>query len=88
MKLGLYIFASLALIAIIGAVAYTINPNYYSVEVLGISFNFPVALWVILPMVLLFLFTLGHMLIYGLKNYFKLKKWKKDADSLYSHMII
>ena len=82
MKLGLYIFASLALIAIIGTVAYTINPNHYIVEVLGVNFNLPVALWIVLPMILLFLFTLVHMLVYGLKNYFQLKKWKKDADTL------
>ena len=82
MRLGLYIFASLALIAIVGAITYTINPNYYVVEMMGINFNFPLALWFILPMILLFLFTLMHMFFYGLKNYFLLKKWQKDANTL------
>jgi len=82
MKLGLYTFAALALIAIIGAVTYTVNPNYHIIEIMGINFNFPVAVWVVLPMLLLFLFTIGHMFFYGLRNYFKLKKWEKDAETL------
>jgi len=82
MKLGLYTFAALALIAIMGVVTYTINPNHYIIEMMGINFNFPIAVWVILPMILLFLFTVGHMLFYGVRNYFKLKKWQRDIDTL------
>ncbi|PHS30886.1 MAG: hypothetical protein COA92_09005 [Sulfurovum sp.] len=82
MRLGLYTFAILAVIAIIGAFTYTINPNNFIIEIMGINFNFPVAVWIVLPMLLLFLFTIGHMLFYGLKNYFKLKKWQRDADTL------
>ncbi len=82
MKLGLYIFASLVLIGIVGGLAYTVNPNNYLLEVMGINFNFPVALWFILPMVLLFIVTLFHMFFYGLKNYFLLKKWHKDTSTL------
>ncbi len=82
MRLGLYIFAALTLGAIIGALTYTINPNNYLVEVLGINFNFPVAVWVVLPMFVLLTFTIFHMLFYSLKSYFKLKKWQKDAATL------
>jgi len=82
MRLGLYIFASLALIAIIGVLAYTVNPNNFLLEVMGINFNFPIALWLVLPMIVLFTFTLIHMFFYGLKNYFLLKKWQKDTGTL------
>jgi len=82
MRLGLYIFAALTLTAIIGAFAYTINPNNYVVEIMGINFNFPVAVWLILPMLLLLAFTIIHMLFYSLKSYFKLKKWQRDAATL------
>jgi len=82
MRLGLYIFATLALIGIVGAFTYSINPNHYAMEVMGINFNLSIALWVILPMILLFLFTLIHMFFYGLKNYFLLKKWEKDTNTL------
>jgi ABC-type multidrug transport system fused ATPase/permease subunit len=82
MRLALYIFVTFALMAVIAAFTYTINPDHYVIELMGITFSFPVALWIVLPMLLLFLFTLLHMFIYGLKNYFILKKWQKDAGTL------
>jgi len=82
MRLGLYIFAALTLTAIVGAFTYTMNPNNYIVEVMGINFNFPVAVWVTLPMLLLLVFTAIHMIFYSLKGYFKLKKWHRDAETL------
>jgi len=82
MRLGLYIFAALTLTAIIGAFAYTINPNNYIVEIMGINFNFPIAVWFVLPMIFLLIFTIIHMVFYSLKSYFKLKKWHRDADTL------
>ena len=82
MRLGLYIFATLVLMGIIGAFTYSINPGHYTLELMGINFNFPIAFWIVLPMFILFLFTLGHMFFYGLKNYFILKKWQKDTHTL------
>jgi hypothetical protein len=58
------------------------NPNHYVMEVMGINFNFPIALWVTLPMIILFILTVIHILFYGLKNYFLLKKWEKDTNTL------
>jgi len=82
MRLGLYIFAALTLITIVGVVTYTINPNNYLVEIMGINFNFPISLWMVLPMALLLIFTVIHMIFYSLKSYFKLKKWHRDAETL------
>jgi len=82
MRLGLYIFATLGLIGIMGGLAYAVNPNHYVIEFMGINFNFPIALWFVLPMIVLFVFTLLHMFFYGLKNYFLLKKWHKDTNTL------
>ena len=82
MRLGLYIFASLTFATIIGIFTYTINPNNYIVEILGMNFNFPVYIWIVSPMILLLVFTIIHMVFYGLKSYFKLKKWRKDAGTL------
>ena len=82
MRLGLYIFATFVLIGIVGAFTYTMNPGHYTMELMGINFNLPIAVWVILPMIILFLFTIIHMFVYGLKNYFLLKKWEKDTNTL------
>lgn len=82
MRLALYIFATFALMAVVAAFTYSVNPDHHSIELMGINFNFPVAVWIVLPMLLLFIFTLVHMFFYGLKNYFILKKWQKDASTL------
>ena len=91
MRLGLYIFATLVLIGVSGGLAYAVNADHYVIEAMGINFNFPVALWVVLPMIVLFLFTLGHMFFYGMKNYFVMKKWQKDTvtleDALYWSLV-
>jgi len=87
MRLGLYIFASLTFIAIIGAFVFTVNPNDYIIEIMGVNFKFSMIVWVISPMILLLIFTVAHMSYYGLKGYFKQKKWQKDSmkleDALY-----
>jgi len=82
MRLGLYIFAALTLMGITAALTYAINPNNYIVEFMGVNFNLPVAVWVLLPMGILLLFTAIHMIYYSMKSFFKLKKWQKDASSL------
>lgn len=82
MRLGLYTLGALILMGVVSAIVYTVNSEYYVWEFMGINFNLPVAVWVIVPMFLLYVFTFLHMLVYGLKSHFLLNKWKKDAQSL------
>lgn len=82
MRVGLYIFVATTLVAIFGAFAYTINPNDYVVDIMDIPFNLPIALWVILPAIILLIASIAHITYYGLKNFFKIQRWKKDADTL------
>ncbi|MDM5271866.1 hypothetical protein PGH07_06725 [Sulfurovum sp. zt1-1] len=82
MKLGLYTFATIVLMIIVGGLAYTVNADHYVVEFMGVNLNFPVAAWLVLPMFVLYVFTFFHMLVYGLKNHFTLNRWKKDAQTL------
>jgi hypothetical protein len=80
MKLGLYTFAALTFILLIGAFVYTLELGFYTLEI--INLKLPITIWIILPLLLLFLFTVSHMLFYGLRNYFQMKKWKRDTDTL------
>jgi len=82
MRLGLYLVSSFILIAIIGIVVYTINPNNYGVEEFGLSVTIPLAIWFVLPMFVLMVASALHMMFYGTKNFFKFKKWEKDAITL------
>ena len=80
MRIGLYIFASLAFIALLGAFVYTLELGGYRLDLLNITL--PVTIWIILPALLLFIFTIAHMFFYGVKNYFVQKKWQKDTQTL------
>jgi len=80
MRLGLYTFVALTLVLLIGAFVYTLDLGSYRLELLNVTL--PVTIWIVLPLILLFLFTMAHMFYYGVKNYFGIKKWKKDAETL------
>lgn len=82
MRLGLYIIASIILMVIVGVFVYMINPGNYSYNGLGFPLEFPIALWIVLPMFVLMLASLIHMIFYGTKNFFKFKKWEKDIETL------
>ncbi|RUM67865.1 MAG: hypothetical protein DSZ07_07985 [Sulfurovum sp.] len=82
MRLGLYIIASIILMAIVGIFVYMIHPGNYSYNELGFPLEFPIAVWIVLPMFILMLASLVHMMFYGTKNFFKFKKWEKDTDTL------
>jgi len=47
MKLGLYTFAALTLMALVGAFVYTLELGSYRLDMLNISL--PITVWIILP---------------------------------------
>jgi hypothetical protein len=82
MRLGLYIIASILLMAIVGIFVYMIHPGNYTYNELGFPLELPIALWIVLPMFALMLASLLHMMFYGTKNFFKFKKWESDTNTL------
>ena len=82
MRIGLYTFASLAFIGLVAGVTYAINPNNYVYEVAGINLNFPIALWVAAPMLLLLIMTVFHMIYYGTKSYISKRRWLKNTNEM------
>ena len=82
MRLGTYFFSGLVFIAIATGVTYFFYPGYHSLTVLGVTINLPVALWMALPLLLLFLLTLLHMTYHGTRGYFQRRKWVRDAEEL------
>jgi len=82
MRLGLYTFASLALIGLVAALVYTINPNSYTAGLAGVNLHLPIALWIALPMLILLVATIFHMMYHGTKGYFARRKWIRDANEL------
>jgi len=82
MRLGLYILASIILMAIIGSIVYSIIPTNYSYSYFGFPVDLPIAVWVTIPMFLLMLASIAHMMFYNTKTFFKFKKWEKATDTL------
>jgi len=82
MRFGLYVFSILILVGSIFIFTYIVNPNEYTMEMMGGIFVFPVAVWVTIPMLILFLFTVIHLFFYASKHYFLFKKWEKDIKTL------
>ncbi|CAA6804716.1 MAG: Unknown protein [uncultured Sulfurovum sp.] len=82
MRLGLYLIASIILMAIVGIFVYTVNPNNYTISEFSLSLTMPIAVWIVLPMLALMIASATHMMFYGTKNFFKFKKWEKDTSTL------
>jgi ABC-type multidrug transport system fused ATPase/permease subunit len=86
MRLGLYIIASIILMAIVGSFVFSIYPEIsLSIKDLGVSsvdMKIPLAVWIILPMFVLMVASVLHMMFYGTKNFFKFKKWENDSNTL------
>jgi len=82
MGLKKYIIGSLLLAIMVFGYTFSIASGDFRVQFLDFTLLLPIALWVILPMVLLLVLTIIHILYYGLKNHFIIKAVTKDSQSL------
>jgi len=74
-----YLVFGLILIIAIGLYVYSMINGYYSVTVAGITVSLPIAVWVILPALLLYIFTVIHLMFYGTLGFFRLRKITNDS---------
>ncbi len=82
MRLKKYIFFSFLLMLIVGGFVYSQIDSRYTFDFLGVPVSLPVAVWIVIPMFLMFLASFFHMAYYSFKNFMVLKKYKKDYDAL------
>ena len=78
-----YTIAAFILMALVGSYFYISFPSEnLAVAVFGINLPvLPLAFWVVLSMVLLYLASVGHMLYYSIIGSFKLRKYRKDSET-------
>ncbi|TQR31277.1 hypothetical protein DMB92_06185 [Campylobacter sp. MIT 99-7217] len=79
MKIKLFIFASLLYIVILGAFVFNVNSQDYTLTLGAYDIVLPVVVWILLPVVLLFIAAVLHMSFYGLLRYLKYKNFFSDA---------
>lgn len=82
MGLKKYIFGSLLLAIVIFGYTFSIEAGDYRIQILDFTLILPIALWIVLPMVILLVLTILHISFYGLKNFFIVKAFNKDSNSL------
>ncbi|MRI58540.1 MAG: hypothetical protein C6H99_03425 [Epsilonproteobacteria bacterium] len=82
MRLKRYIFFSILLMAIVGGLVYSQIESNYTFEIAGIPITLPVAVWVVIPMFIMFLASFFHMSYYSFINFMKLKRYKKDYEKM------
>lgn len=82
MGLKKYIFGSLLLAIVIFGYTFSIEAGDYRVQILDFTLILPIALWIVLPMVILLVLTILHISYYGLKNFFIVKAFSKDSNAL------
>ena len=84
MRLKKYIFFSLLLMLALGGYIYAKIDKVYTFEIFGVPVTLPVAIWIVIPMIIMFLASFFHMAYYSFINFMVLKRYKKDYETLIS----
>ena len=88
MKLKRYSLFSVLFIIVIGIyIEYYVSDAMYGIVIFGDMYKFPVAIWVMIPMMLFYIGSLLHMFTHGLKYYFRTKSINTDFQNFVSLII-
>lgn len=75
-----YFLVSLIYMLAIGLYVYSFNGEGYTLEFFGLSLSFPVAFWMVLPVFILVIASIGHLVFYNFKDFLYKRAWKKDSE--------
>lgn len=89
MHIKKYTIAALALIVLTGWYVYAfITQESVSIELFGIALpSLSIAMWVIVPLVLLYVASVIHMLFYSFMGNLKLRKYEKDYEKIVDSIV-
>jgi len=77
-----YIGFSLVLIIAISLYVYSVESGSYEITILDYTMQLPTVLWFIIPVAVLFFFTVLHLIFYGSINFFKTRGFIKDEETI------
>jgi hypothetical protein len=80
MGLKKYVGFSILFTVLLGLFVYSFEGGRYTIDVLDVPITLPIALWIVLPVILLALATVAHLMFYGTKNMVTLRRIKKDSQ--------
>ncbi len=75
-----YMFFSMALIVLCGVYVFTFQDASYSIEFFGVPVALKIAVWVVLPMILLAIFSVFHLIFYSFKINMQNRALAKDYE--------
>lgn len=84
MGLKNYIIASIIFIILVFGFTHSLEFGEYTFSMFDYSLTLSVAVWVVLPLILLSVVTYVHILFYGLIKYFKIRALESDIDTTFS----
>ena len=89
MHIKRYTIASLLLIALVGWYVSTfVSSESISINIFGIVLpSLSVALWVTIPLIILYLASLAHISFYSMMGSFKLRKYEKDYEKIIDSIV-
>ena len=82
MGLKKYIISSILLIIIIAGYVFSLEANDYTIVILDNTFTFPIAVWAIIPVIILFVASIFHMLFYGFRTFLNSRAVEKDEKNI------
>ena len=82
MGLKKYILASILLIIAVVGYTFSLESGDYRIQISDQVILLPIAAWIAVPVVLLFLASLLHMFYYNFKSYLNKRSIEKDKDTL------
>jgi uncharacterized membrane protein len=77
-----YVVFGLILLIAMGVIVYSFVGDNYSFPFAGITITLPIAVWVVLPALILFIFTIAHLMFFGTLSYARMRKIRKDGEKL------
>jgi len=82
MGLKKYILGSVILVLAVFGYSFSLKLGDYKVALFNHALTLPIAVWIVIPVLVLFILSTLHILFYGTKNYFTIKAITKDNESL------
>jgi len=84
-----YTIASFILIVLVGWYVYSfVTQDSISISILGVNLpSLSIAVWVSVPLVLLYIASVTHMAFYSLIGSFKLRKYEKDYEKIVDSIV-
>ncbi|WP_041956739.1 hypothetical protein [Sulfurospirillum arsenophilum] len=75
-----YFLVTLIYMLAIGLYVYSFNGESYTLELFGLSLSLPIAFWMVVPILLLVIASIGHLVFYNFKDFLYKRALKKDIE--------